>query len=463
MTEETGTLGFTPPHSNEAEQSVLGGLLLENDAWERVGDLLKSEHFYDPEHRAIFQTIETLIVANKPADVITVFERGKHEVGYLNALSASVPSAANARRYAEIVRERWAAREAVRIAGETIAKASNTKADIQDTILSTQEALAAIGAGSTRQEPVFIEDGLLAHLARITARAEGKDEVYPTLLHDLDKLLAGGLRPGRVYVIGARPSMGKTTLGLTIAKNIAEREGLAALFLTMEMPAEQLNDSLIASMGNIPLDKVLQPDPNDDEFWSRLVEGTERVRRLNLLIDEQPALRIIDARSKIITAKRKAEKVGAKLAVCVADYLQLMQGEGDNRSVEIGKIANGWKALAKTLRVPVVLLAQCNREADKKPDGADSMSDLNESGGIEAAADFIGLLHREFVRTSDDRLKHFGQLRVPKNRAGSTGRVNLYFDGAKQFFGSWTGPAPVTGSGIKRSTHAHGSAGMDGS
>lgn len=243
--------------------------------------------------------------------------------------------------------------------------------------------------------------------------------------------------------------MGKTTLGLTISRHVAKTT--TALFLTQEVPREQLQDCLLAAEGNIDLDKVLQPDAADGELWERLTEGAERCRELNLLIDDQPSLRLTDVRLKILAGKREALKAGSKLSVVVVDYIQLMRGEGENRSVQIGTIANGLKALAITYGVAIVVLAQCNREADKKPDGADSMSDINESGGVEAAADVVALIHREFVRNNDLRLKDFGELRIVKNRIGAVGRVSVFFNGARQFMGSWSGPAPtaapITGGG----------------
>ena len=449
--------GTVPPHSTEAEQSVLGALLLDNSAFDRVGDILTESDFYHPDHREIYTTISSLIVANKAADVITVHERGKHDLVYLNSLCASVPSAASARRYAEIVRERAIDRQVIKVCGDGISKAADSTIGAEEKLTQLQESLAAIAMRSSDQEPVLVDSTMPAYIDEVEKRTRGEGEVYKTGNPDLDRALNGGMRPGQLIVLAARPSMGKSTLAMSIARHVAQQQGLGVLVLSMEMPTQQINDANIAALGNIELDRVLQPDPSDDDFWSRFSEAVERVSRMSMWIDEQAALRLIDVRKKIVAAKRKAKKAGVKLVLVAVDYLQLMQGDGENRAVQIGAIANGLKALGKQHGVTMLALAQCNREADKKPEGADSMSDINESGGIEAAADCVGLIHREAVRQPDVKeLANYGELRIPKNRIGKVGRVKLYFDGSRQFFGSWEGPSPAIGRGKVRATHAGG-------
>jgi replicative DNA helicase len=434
-----------PPHSDTAEQALLGALLNDNAALDLITDLLDPEHFYSPDHRAIFGTIVALITATKPADPVTVFEKGRHDLVYLNQLAlGGMVALINVRSYAEVVRSKWAARQIIKISAEASGAAHKPKADPYEAALKAQEGLAKLTDGAvTRSEPRWLDQTLAGHIDTITARSTGGGgQVFATGLVDLDRMFSGGVRPGRVYTIAARPSMGKTTLALTVGRNIAASDPV--LFLSQEAPVEQLQDSIVASCGNVSLDKLLKPDANDPDLWARLVEGTERAAALKLMLDDQPSLRLIDVRHKIIQAQRKARATtGKPLAVVVVDYIQLMQGEGETRSVQIGNIANGLKALALTHGVAFIVLAQCNRGPDEKPDGADSMSDINESGGIEAASDAVALLHRQYVRTNDQRIKDYGQLRVVKNRIGGTGRIDLYFSGEKQFFGSWSGPSPL--------------------
>ena len=431
-----------PPHSDEAGQAVIGSLLIDNNAFDDITGTLTAEHFYRADHREIFATIAAIITGNKMADVLTVHERGKHDVVLLTALSQCVASPRNALRYAEIVRNAWAKRQIIHLSHDTIAAAFNPAVEASVTAANAQELLAKIAQGQARSVPRYIGDLMPAHLDRIIERGEGKDRVYPTGLLDLDKLLSGGLRPGHLIVIAARPSMGKTTIGMSIARHVAQ--SAPVLVLSQEMTSEQLLDANVAALGHVELDKVMKPDPLDAETWSRISDGADRAGKLNLLIDTQPAMRVIDVRSKILSAKRKA----GSLAVVVVDYIQLMRGEGgENRNAELDQIVNALKALALDHAVCIIALAQCNREADRKPDGADSMSDIRDSGAIEAAGDVVCMLHREFVRSADPRLADYGQLRVVKNRFGPTARVNLFFNGRYQFFGSWAGSAPTATSG----------------
>lgn len=445
-----------PPYSLEAEQSVLGSILLNNECFAQIEGVMAPGDFYVLEHREIYSTVCAILGRGMPADVITVYERGQHDMTYLNALVQSVASARHAQRYAEIVHARSIDRKIICVSEEAVGRAFDQTIDTEENLLSAQEALAALAAGGARNEPEPIVALMPGHLDLLTARFEGLDQVVKTGLPDLDALLNGGMRPGQLIVIGARPSMGKTTIGLSIARHVAQYDPLGALVLSMEMSATQINDATLAAIGNIDLNHILQPKLATPDDWSRISEGAERVSRMRLQIDEQPALRLNDVRRKVLQAKHK---FGGKLGVVLVDYIQLMHGDGENRAVQIGLIANGLKAIAKQHGLTIIALAQCNREADKKQDGADSMSDLNESGGIEAAADVVALLHREHVRNDAEELRTYGQLRIAKNRIGATGRVNLYFDGSRQFFGSWTGPAPAMARSVARGVHS--SRGMD--
>lgn len=436
--EEPGHLR-TPPHSAEAEQAVIGALLIDNNTFDTIGGAVAAEHFFVAEYRAIFITISALLSASKLADVLTVGDHGKHSFDTLVSLANGIGSPRSAGRYALIVRDNWAKRQIIHSAHDAIEAAYDSKVDAAAAAVNAQEALAKIAQGQSASEPKLIGSLMAAHIDKIVARGEGADAFDPTGLIDFDKVLSGGLRPGHLIVIAARPSMGKTTIALSIARNIAQRKHV--LVLSQEMTVEQLLDANVAALGHIELDKVMRPDPNDSETWSRVLEGADRAGKLLLSLDSTPSMRVIDVRSKILNARRK----NGGLAVVVIDYLQLMKGEGgENRNNELDQIVNGVKSLALELGICIIALAQCNREADKKPEGADSMSDIRDSGAIEAAGDVVAMLHREFVRTNDPKLADYGQLRIVKNRFGPTTRINLFFNGAYQFFGSWAGPAPTS-------------------
>ena len=428
-----------PPQSIEAEQSVLGGLLLDNSAWDRAGDLLTESDFYRFEHRLIYAAIGGLVTATKPADVITVFEQlqtlGKAEecggLVYLNALAQSVPSAANLRRYAEIVRERAILRKLIAASDEIATTAFNPQGRQVAQILDEAEGMILkIGEEGSRARQGFQSmDALIVQLIdRVNELHDnGAEEVtgVRTGFYDLDRYTAG-LQPGDLIVLAARPSMGKTAFALNIAEHVAVAEGLPVAVFSMEMGASQLALRMVGSLGRIDQQHLRTGALRDDE-WSRLTDAVDRLGKASLFIDESPALTPSELRAR---ARRQARQCG-KLGLIVVDYLQLMSGSSnsdENRATEIGEISRGLKALAKELQCPVLALSQLNRSVESRNDKRPMMSDLRESGAIEQDADVIMFIYRDEYY-SKDACKEPGvaEIIIGKQRNGPTGIVKLTF------------------------------------
>ena len=338
-----------PPHSIEAESSVLGGLLLDNAAWDRVSDLLNDGDFYRYEHRLVYGAMAALINASKPADVITVFEhlqsQGKAEeiggLAYLNSLAQYVPSAGNIRRYAEIVRERAILRKLVTASDEIATNAFNPKGRPVAAILDeSEQKIFNIGEEGSRMKRGFqAMDSLVVDLLdRVQEMADNPNDItgVPTGFYDLDRMTAG-LQPGDMVVLAARPSMGKTAFAINIAEHVALNEGLPVAVFSMEMGAAQLAVRIVGSIGRIDQGH-LRTGKLSDEEWPRLTEAIEKLRNISLHIDETAGLTASELRAN---ARRLARQCG-KLGLIVVDYLQLMSGSGgdnENRATELGEIS----------------------------------------------------------------------------------------------------------------------------
>ena len=429
-----------PPHSVEAEQSVLGGLLIDNLAWDRAADILTESDFYRHEHRLVFGAIGTLVAAGKPADVITVFEQlqslGRAEDGgglaYLNALAQSVPSAANIRRYAEIVRERAVLRKLISASDEIATSAFNPQGRPVPQILDEAESrILKIGEEGARHRQGFqgIDKLVVALLDRVNELSEnGAEEVTGVRsgFYDLDRMTAG-LQRGDLLVLAARPSMGKTALALNIAEHVAVHEELPVVVFSMEMGASQLALRMVGSLGRIDQQHLRTGALRDDE-WERLAEAVDRLGRVQVYIDETPALNAAELRAR---ARRMARQFGGTLGLVVVDYLQLMSGSSgsdENRATELGEISRGLKALAKELQCPVMALSQLNRSVESRNDKRPLMSDLRESGAIEQDADVIMFIYRDEYYTKEAcKEPGVAELIIAKQRNGPVGTVKLTF------------------------------------
>ncbi|MEY4645616.1 MAG: replicative DNA helicase [Hylemonella sp.] len=428
-----------PPHSIEAESSVLGGLLLDNAAWDRVGDLLGEDDFYRYEHRLIYSAMVALINGSKPADVITVHEQLQHtgkgeEVGglaYLNALAQYVPSAGNIRRYAEIVRERAILRKLVKASDEIASNAFNPQGRPVALILDdSEQKIFNIGEEGSRLKRGFQSMDMLAVdlLDRVQELADNPNDVtgVPTGFYDLDRMTSG-LQSGDLVVLAARPSMGKTALAINIAEHVALNEGLPVAVFSMEMGASQLAVRIVGSIGRIDQGHLRTGKLTDQE-WPRLTEAIEKLRNISLHIDETAGLTSSELRAN---ARRLARQCG-KLGLIVVDYLQLMSGSDggadENRATELGEISRGLKMLAKELGCPVIALSQLNRSVESRTDKRPMMSDLRESGAIEQDADIIMFIYRdEYYSKEACKEPGVAEIIIAKQRNGPTGTVKLAF------------------------------------
>ncbi|MCZ4314009.1 replicative DNA helicase [Comamonadaceae bacterium G21597-S1] len=427
-----------PPHSLEGESSVLGGLLLDNGAWDRVADLLTDADFYRYEHRLVYASIGTLINATKPADVITVYEhlqsQGKAEeiggLAYLNSLAQYVPSAGNIRRYAEIVRERSILRKLVSASDEIATNAFNPKGrPVSDIVDEAERKIFQIGEQGSRMKQGFqAMDSLVVDLLdRVQEMADNPNDVtgVPTGFYDLDRMTAG-LQAGDLVVLAARPSMGKTAFAINIAEHVALNEGLPVAVFSMEMGAAQLAVRIVGSIGRID-QSHLRTGKLSDEEWPRLTEAIEKLRSISLHIDETAGLKTSELRAN---ARRLSRQCG-QLGLIVVDYLQLMSGStgsDENRATELGEISRGLKMLAKELKCPVIALSQLNRSVEQRPDKRPMMSDLRESGAIEQDADIIMFIYRDEYYTKEAcKEPGVAEIIIAKQRNGPTGVVKLAF------------------------------------
>ena len=427
-----------PPHSIEGESSVIGGLLLSNDAWDRVSDILGDADFYRYEHRLIYGAIGALINNSRPADVITVFEhlqsQGRaEEVGglsYLNSLAQYVPSASNIRRYAEIVRDRSILRKLVTASDEIATNAFNTKGrQVSDIVDESEQKIFNLGEQGKRNGGGFqaMDTLVVKLLDRVQEMADNPNDVtgVPTGFYDLDRMTAG-LQAGDLIVLAARPSMGKTALAINIAEHVALNEGLPVAVFSMEMGAAQLAVRIVGSIGRIDQGHLRTGKLSDDE-WPRLSEAIEKLRTISLHIDESAGLTSGDLRS---SARRLSRQCG-QLGLIVVDYLQLMSGnggDGENRATELGEISRGLKMLARELKCPVIALSQLNRSVEQRPDKRPMMSDLRESGAIEQDADIIMFIYRDEYYTKEAcKEPGVAEIIIAKQRNGPTGTVKLAF------------------------------------
>jgi replicative DNA helicase len=440
-----------PPHSIEAEQSVLGGLLLDNGAWDRIADLVAEDDFYRYDHRIIFQHIVKLINATRPADVITVFESlsnaGKHEeVGgltYLNALAQNTPSAANIRRYAEIVRDRGVLRKLITISDEIATDAFNPQGkEVKQMLDEAESKIFAIAEEGARGAKGWLEIQPL-----LTEVVERIDELYnrdqsseitgvPTGFIDLDKMTSG-LQPGDMIVVAGRPSMGKTAFSMNIGENVAIESGLPVAVFSMEMGGAQLAMRMLGSVGRLDQHR-LRTGRLIDEDWPRLTHAIQKMNEAQIFIDETPALSPIELRAR---ARRLSRQCG-KLGLIIIDYLQLMSGNGggsENRATEISEISRSLKGLAKELHCPVIALSQLNRSLEQRPNKRPVMSDLRESGAIEQDADVILFIYRDQVYNPDSPDKGTAEIIIGKQRNGPIGTVRLAFLGEYTKFANYTG------------------------
>ncbi len=434
-----------PPNSIEAEQSVLGGVMLDNTAWDKIADIIIESDFYRKDHRLIFSGIAALAEDSRPCDVVTVSEyldnRGELEsaggLEYLATLANETPGAANARAYAKILRERSMLRALIaagnEISGSAYATDGRSAAELVD---EAERKVFAIADKGARGKVGFkaLKHILPGAVDRIDLlhQSEGNITGISTGYTEFDKLTAG-LQPGDLIIIAGRPSMGKTTLAVNIAENAAIGAKVPTAIFSMEMPSQQLAFRMISSLGRVD-QTHLRTGNFPDEDWSRINTAVQLMSDAPIYIDDTPAMSPTEIRAR---ARRLKREHG--LGLIVIDYLQLMQvpGNKENRATEISEISRSLKALAKELEVPVIALSQLNRSVEQRPDKRPVMSDLRESGAIEQDADLIVFIYREEVYNPDTPRKGVADISIAKQRNGPIGDFPLTFVGRFTKFENW--------------------------
>jgi len=434
-----------PPNSIESEQSVLGGVMLDNTAWDKIADLIVASDFYRKDHRIIFAGIAALAEDSRPCDVITVSEyldnRGELEAAggleYLATLANETPGAANCRAYAKILRERSTLRALIAAGNEISGSAYTTEGRSASELVDEAERrvfeIAEKGArGKVGFKP--LKNILPAAVDRIDLlhQSDGSITGVSTGYNKFDEMTAG-LQPGDLIIIAGRPSMGKTTLAVNIAENAAIGGKVPTAIFSMEMPSQQLAFRMISSLGRVD-QTHLRTGNFPDEDWSRINTAVQLMSDAPIYIDDTPAMSPTEIRAR---ARRLKREHG--LGLIVIDYLQLMQvhGNTENRATEISEISRSLKALAKELEVPVIALSQLNRGVEQRPDKRPVMSDLRESGAIEQDADLIIFIYREEVYNQDTPRKGVADISIAKQRNGPIGDFPLTFVGRFTKFENW--------------------------
>jgi len=429
-----------PPHSVEAEQSLIGGLLLDNSAWDRIADVVAESDFYRDDHRRIFRYIGKLCIAGRPADVVTVFEQIElsNEVdqtgglAYLAEIANATPSAANIRRYAEIVRERAVLRRLVSVGDEIAGSALNPAGrDVKSLLDEAETKIFEIAEAGARNRQGFVPiqplvGQVVETMEMLLARDSQSDLTgVPSGFVDLDKMTSG-LQPGDMIVVAGRPSMGKTAFALNIAEHIGVDQRLPVAIFSLEMSGPQLAMRFLSSVGRIDATK-LRNGRLTDEDWERLTMALGKLHEAPIHIDETGAINATDLRAR---ARRLYRQCGG-LSLIVIDYLQLMTSthQTENRATELSEISRSVKALAKELQVPIIALSQLSRKVEERNDKRPLMSDLRESGAIEQDADIILMMYREEYYKPDTQDKGTAEVIVGKHRNGPTGTVRLTFLG----------------------------------
>ena len=426
-----------PPHSQEAEQAVLGGLLLNNEAWDEVAERVGPKDFYRKEHRLIFQVVDQLVEEEKPCDRVTVSQALTHrgeldDVGgmtYLSDLARNTPSAANINAYADIVRERSILRQLIQVSHGIAEQSFNPKGTPSLEILDAAES--AIFEIAEQQKkgsgPQDIKTVLKKAVDRIDELYKNKNSLtgLTTGFEELDKMTSG-LQPSDMVVVAGRPSMGKTTFAMNLCENVALKAHKPVLVFSMEMPADAIVMRMLSSLGRINQTSIRSGRLDQDD-WPRITSAIQMLSEQKFFIDDTPALSPLELRTR---ARRVARECGGQLGMIMIDYLQLMQVPGaDSRVNEISEISRSLKGLAKELNCPVVALSQLNRSLEQRPNKRPVMSDLRESGAIEQDADVIMFLYRDEVYNQDTTEKGIGEVIIGKQRNGPIGTVRVAFRG----------------------------------
>ena len=441
-----------PPHSLEAEQSVLGGLMLDNAPWDNVSERVTGEDFFSRPHRTIFSQMQRLLEQGRPIDLITLSEAletgGELEnVGgfaYLAELSKNTPSAANINAYADIVRERAVIRDMISVANEIADAGYDPQGRSSEDLLDLAESRVfqiAENRANKDEGPKGIEailEETVEKIEKLYAQPHDGVTGVSSGYQDLDKKTAG-LQPSDLIIVAARPSMGKTTFAMNLCENAAMTEEKPVLIFSLEMPGNQIMMRMLASLSRVDQTRI-RTGQLDDEDWAR-ISSTMGIllEKRNMYIDDSSGLTPTEVRSR---ARRIFREHGG-LSLIMIDYLQLMRvpSLSDNRTLEIAEISRSLKALAKELQVPVVALSQLNRSLEQRADKRPVNSDLRESGSIEQDADLIMFIYRDEVYHESSDLKGVAEIIIGKQRNGPIGTVRLTFNGQWSRFDNYAGPS----------------------
>ncbi|NOH99077.1 replicative DNA helicase [Vibrio sp. 99-70-13A1] len=441
-----------PPHSLEAEQSVIGGLLLDNERWDTVSEKVVSKDFYSRPHRLIFEAVKAILEESNPLDLITLSEflevrEQLEEVGgfaYLADLAKNTPSAANINAYAEIVAQRALVRSLIGVANEIADSGYDPQGRSSEDLLDLAESKVfaiAEGRASENEGPQNVDSILEKTLERIEILYKSPQDGVTgvdTGFNDLNKKTAG-LQGSDLIIVAARPSMGKTTFAMNLCENAAMKQDKPVLIFSLEMPAEQLMMRMLASLSRVDQTKI-RTGQLDDEDWARISSSMGILMdKKNMYIDDSSGLTPTEVRSRARRIAREHDGI----SMIMIDYLQLMRvpALSENRTLEIAEISRSLKALAKELNVPVVALSQLNRSLEQRADKRPVNSDLRESGSIEQDADLIMFIYRDEVYNPDSSLKGIAEIILGKQRNGPIGSVRLTFQGQHSRFDNYAGPA----------------------
>lgn len=426
-----------PPHSIEAEQAIIGGLMLNNDAWDTVSELVSEADFYRQDHKLLFRVMVQLADEEQPRDLVTV-SQALENLGqldnagglvYLSELARNTPSAANISAYATIVRERSILRQLIQISQNTADKAFNPEGASSSEILDGAEA-AIFEIAEQQQKgdgPRDIKNILEATVDRLDELYKNKGSItgLSTGFQELDKMTSG-LQEADLVIVAGRPSMGKTTFAMNLCEQIAIHGNKPVLVFSMEMPAESLMMRTLSSLGRIPQQNVRSGQLTADD-WPRISSTIQILSEKKFYIDDTGGLSPLEMRAR---ARRVARECGGEIGAIMVDYLQLMQVPGvDNRVNEISEISRSLKGLARELNCPVIALSQLNRSLEQRPNKRPVMSDLRESGAIEQDADLILFLYRDEVYNKETQEKGVAEVIIGKQRNGPIGTVRLAFRG----------------------------------
>jgi len=430
-----------PPHNREAEMAVLGSMLIDNEAIAKVIEILHKDYFYVPAHQLIYNAMLTLFDKTHPVDIVTVSNLLKEDdilekiggYSYLINLTNTIPTTSNVEYYARIIEEKAILRQLIKVGSEIINDAYNQEDNIHTLLDSTERKIFEIGQRRFTQQLIPLKVLLIQQfekLEKIYSKVDVTEEVAHTGLTDLDVFL-GSLQPSDLIILAARPSMGKTSLALNIGRNIALDQQLPVIIFSLEMSKEQLALRLLCTESNISSHRLRTGNLHQNA-WEQISTAIDRLSMAPIYIDDSSSVSTAEIRAKVrrLTAELKG------LGLIVIDYLQLMEGQGETRTLELSKITRSLKGIAREMNVPIIALSQLSRSVESRQSKRPMLSDLRESGSIEQDADIVMFIYRDEYYNPDSKDKNIAEIIISKYRNGPTGTCKVYFDNNTTYFGN---------------------------